>query len=63
MDPSIEFGYAASSDSMIYVLDFQKFKIDHKVKGHEGNVNDLSIDPFNKQLISCSNDNTFRIWT
>ena len=38
IDPSEEFGFGASSDGMIYIMDFLKNKIEHKVKGHEGIV-------------------------
>lgn len=37
-------------------------RMDTMYKGHEDSVLDIIYDPNNKSLVSCSTDNSFRIW-
>ena len=62
LDPSGEIGFMASDDCSIIVCDLVGFKIENRLKGHEDSVQDVVFDPFNKQLISCSADLSFRTW-
>lgn len=62
LDPSSEIGFFASDDCNIKVIDLKNFSFVSDLKGHEDAVLDLAFDPFNKQIISCSSDKTFRTW-
>lgn len=63
LDPSGEIAIVANDDCNLYMIDLNKFVIDSIVKGHEDSVQDVAFDPFNKQVISCSSDLTFRTWS
>ena len=55
--------FAASEDNSIKAINLDTLKIEYELKGHEDSVLDLAINPLNKELISCSADSTFRIWS
>ena len=62
LDPSATIGFIASDDCTIRVVDLKEFSVISELKGHEDSVQDIVFDPFNKQIISCSSDLSFRTW-
>lgn len=48
LDPSGEIGFIASDDASIWIIDLKEGKTDGVLKGHEDQVQDVVVDPFNK---------------
>ena len=55
-DPSGDLAFVASDDGGIWIVDLKDGKGEGVLKGHEDQVQDVVVDPFNKQLISVSSD-------
>ena len=36
--------------------------MDTVYKGHDDAILDITYDPYNKALVTCGADNTFKIW-
>lgn len=51
-----------SPDFNIWLWDTKQFKMLHRFAGHSGPVMRLAFSPDAKQLLSCSADNTIRLW-
>ncbi|KAF2073704.1 hypothetical protein CYY_004992 [Polysphondylium violaceum] len=63
IDPSGEIICAGSTDSFeIYVWSVRTGRLTDILSGHEAPVSDLSFDPINPLLASCSWDKTVKIW-
>jgi len=62
LDPSGKFGFLASEDNNIKILDFDNFKVEGELRGHEDAVLGVVTDMINKEIVSCSADTTFRTW-
>ena len=47
-----------SSDKMAYVFDIKSNKIEYKLPGHKGSVNEVDLHPLEPIIVSCSSDKT-----
>mmetsp|Transcript_21869 Transcript_21869/g.27898 ORF Transcript_21869/g.27898 Transcript_21869/m.27898 type:complete len:1461 (-) Transcript_21869:43-4425(-) len=56
--------FSASDDRTIKIWSVYNGVLLYALRGHEGEITDISVDPFNRYLASASNDptNQIRIW-
>eukprot|EP00005_Dracoamoeba_jomungandri_P006879 CAMPEP_0174267058 /NCGR_PEP_ID=MMETSP0439-20130205/32303_1 /TAXON_ID=0 /ORGANISM="Stereomyxa ramosa, Strain Chinc5" /LENGTH=132 /DNA_ID=CAMNT_0015354361 /DNA_START=294 /DNA_END=689 /DNA_ORIENTATION=- len=52
-----------SDDKLVKVWSVHTGWLIATLRGHEGDITDLSIDPENKYIASASNDNVIRVWS
>lgn len=62
IDPSGNLAFVACEDCTVRVVNLKDFNDVIELKGHEDSVQDIVFDPFNKQIISCSADLSFKTW-
>merc|ERR1712154_515283 len=52
---------SGSSDRMVYVFDVESGKMEYKLPGHKGSVNEVDYHPKEPVIVSCSSDKTLLV--
>ena len=61
--PSGKHAYVTSQDKCVAVLEIASGRTVHKITGHNINVRDAAMHPFENKLLTGSYDQTCRVWT
>jgi WD40 repeat protein len=60
--PGGKFAYVTCQDKTVGVMEVAAGKVVHRMKGHEINVRDVSVQPCSGRVLTCSFDKSARVW-